>query len=261
MHNLKRVEWKIISIKKELIKIAVCDDDIRICSDIENAIIEYGNGVQEMFSVEIYYTGAALCNDLDNGEVYDVLFLDIELANSSSGVSIGHYIREKVKNEALQIVYISSHKKYALELFKVRPIDFLIKPITDEIIWKTLQLCTRLLQKAEVSFQYKQGRNLNKIPIKDILYFKSNDREIEMITTNGRKTFYGSLENIYDQLSIHRFFYVHKSYLVNYMHVSEFYYDRIHISNNDIIKIAQNRRKLVREIQKDYLLLETENVD
>ncbi|WP_312426061.1 LytR/AlgR family response regulator transcription factor [Lacrimispora sp.] len=136
-----------------------------------------------------------------------------------------------------------------------------MKPIADKVIWKTLQLCTRLLQKAEVSFQYKQGRNLNKIPIKDILYFKSNDREVEMITTNGRKTFYGSLENIYDKLSIHRFFYVHKSYLVNYMNVTEFFYDRICISNNDIIKIAQNRRKHVREIQKNYLYLEIENVD
>ncbi|MSS07205.1 response regulator transcription factor [Clostridium sp. WB02_MRS01] len=247
--------------EKELIKIAVCDDDIRICSDIENAILEYGNGMQEIFYVEVYYTGAALCNDLDNGEVYDILFLDIVLANSSSGVSIGHYIREKEKNEVLQIVYISSHKNYALELFKVRPVDFLIKPIAEKVIWKTLQLCTRLLQKAEVSFQYKQGRNLNKIPIKDILYFKSNDREVEMMTTNGRKTFYGSLENIYDQLSIYRFFYAHKSYLVNYMHVTEFFYDRICISNNDIIIIAQNRRKQVREIQKNYLYLETENVD
>lgn len=247
--------------ENELIKIAICDDDIRICSDIENAIIEYGKNVSEILTVEIYYTGTALCNDLNNGEVYDILFLDIELTNSSNGVSVGHYIREKIKNEALQIVYISSHKKYALALFKVRPTDFLIKPITEETIWKTLRLCIRLLQKSEVSFQYKQGRNLNKIPIKDILYFKSNDREIEMITVNGKKTFYGSLESIYDQLKVYRFFYTHKSFLVNYMHVSEFYYDRICISNGDIIKIAQNRRKQVREIQKNYLLMETENVD
>ena len=82
-----------------------------------------------------------------------------------------------------------------------------------------------------------------------------------MITVNGKKTFYGSLESIYDHLKVYRFFYTHKSFLVNYMHVSEFYYDRICISNGDIIKIAQNRRKQVREIQKNYLLMETENVD
>lgn len=250
-----------ISMENELIKIAICDDDIRICSNIENAILEYDKVIPEILIPEIYYTGKTLCNDLDNGEVYDILFLDIELANFSSGISIGHYIREKLKNEALQIVYVSSHKKYALELFKVRPIDFLIKPILDEIIWKTLQLCIKLLQKIEVSFQYKQGRNLNKIPIKDILYFKSIDREVEMITTSGRKFFYDSLENIYTQLSGYRFFYVHKSYLINYMHINEFYYDKIYISNDDIIKIAQNRRKQVRELQKNYLLLEMENVD
>ncbi len=247
--------------EKELIKIAICDDDIRICSEIENMIMMFGKSVPEILAVEVYYTGMALCNDLDHGEQYDILFLDIELADSSNGVNIGQYIRENLKNEAIQIIFISSHKKYALDLFKIRPIDFLIKPIADETIWETLRLCIRLLKKTEVSFQYKQGRNLNKISINDILYFKSNDREVEMITSIDKKVFYGSLECIYDQLSVYGFFYAHKSYLINYLHVREFHYDRIFISNNEVIKIAQNRRKTVREIQKKYLLMETGNAD
>ena len=65
--------------KNELIKIAICDDDIQVCSDIENAILEYGKIIPEILVVEVYYSGTALCRDLRNGELYDILFLDIEL--------------------------------------------------------------------------------------------------------------------------------------------------------------------------------------
>ena len=248
--------------KNQLIKIAICDDDIQMCSEIENAILEYDKVIPQKLNIEVYCSGGKLCNDLDRDVTFDILFLDIELTGTLNGVSIGHYIREKIKNEALKIIYISSHKKYALELFKVRPTDFLIKPITDKMVWKILKLCIELLKDNEISFQYKQGRDSNKILIKNIIYFKSNDREVEMVTTKSVITFYESLESIYAELNDYLFFYVHKSYLVNYIHVSEFFYDRVVMSNNDIIKIAQNRRKKVREIQKNNLLLEKmESVD
>lgn len=187
--------------------------------------------------------------------MYDIIFLDIEL-ESITGIEVGHYIREELHNDDSQIIYISSFTKYALELFQVRPMDFLIKPVKKERIIKSIETATKLLKKGEVCFQYKQGRDWNKIYIKDILYFKGKDREVEMITKDNVIIFYSSLEKVFEQLKNYNFFYAHKSFLINYFHVIEFFYDKLIMSNQDVIKIAQTRRREVREIQKEYLFKE-----
>ena len=147
--------------ERTLIRIAVCDDNLRISSDIEGWIMEYNKSSQANYVVEIYYNGERLCKDMDSGTMYDIIFLDIEL-ESITGIEVGHYIREELHNDDSQIIYISSFTKYALELFQVRPMDFLIKPVKKERIIKSIETATKLLKKGEVCFQYKQGRDWNK---------------------------------------------------------------------------------------------------
>ena len=130
-----------------------------------------------------------------------MFFLDIEI-EFMNGVQVGRFIREKLQDDNTLIVYMSSYTKYAMELFEVRPMDFLIKPLNEKKIIKALETGTKLLHKGEVSFQYKQGRNWNKIYIRNIIYFKAKDREVEMITQNGTITFYEALESIYEKFQI-----------------------------------------------------------
>lgn len=241
--------------EKTLIRIAVCDDNMRLCSDIEKCIFDYRENSQEFYDVEIYYSGKTIIEDLKKGIHYDMFFLDIEI-EFMNGVQVGRFIREKLQDDNTLIVYMSSYTKYAMKLFEVRPMDFLIKPLNEKKIIKALETGTKLLHKGEVSFQYKQGRNWNKIYIRNIIYFKAKDREVEMITQNGTITFYEALESIYEKLEPYKFFYAHKSYLVNYFHVSEFFYDKLLMSNGDEIGIAQTRRKAVRKIQKELLYKE-----
>lgn len=240
--------------EKELYKIAICDDDIRICTELEKSILEYARYNHKLLSVEPYYGEQKLCQDLRDGIIYDMLFIDIELGSALNGIDIGLCVRNTLKNEAMQIIYISSFESYALELFKIRPLDFLVKPISKERIYETLDTGIRLAQKNEITFQYKQGRDWNKIYIKNIIYFRSIDREVEAVTVNDNIIFYGSLEKIYEQLKTYNFFYAHKSYLINYAHVKEFFYEELIMTNDDVIKIAQPRRKKVREIHKKFLL-------
>ena len=77
-----------------------------------------------------------------------------------------------------------------------------------------------------------------------------------MVTKDSVIVFYSSLEKVFDQLKDYNFFYVHKSFLINYFHVTDFFYDKLIMSNQDIIKIAQTRRREVRQMQKEYLFKE-----
>ncbi len=65
------------------------------------------------------------------GEYFGLIFLDIEM-QYVNGIEAGKIIREKMKDELTKIVYISGSDNYAMELFQVRPLDFLIKPISKD---------------------------------------------------------------------------------------------------------------------------------
>ena len=60
-----------------------------------------------------------------------MLFLDIELI-TTDGIQVGKFIREELKNLETTIIYISSKSSYAMQLFQVQPLGFLIKPLEVE---------------------------------------------------------------------------------------------------------------------------------
>ena len=60
---------------------------------------------------------------LDKDGHIDILFLDIELFQLS-GVEVGDYIRNRLGDRKMQIIYVSGKPSYALQLFKNQPMDF-----------------------------------------------------------------------------------------------------------------------------------------
>ena len=71
------------------------------------------------------------------------------------------------------------------------------------------------------------------------------------MTIHGNKEdkFYGSLENIYLQLNKYNFLLIHKSYLINPIHVRKCTYESVEMSNHIVLPIAQSKRKEIREKQ------------
>ena len=235
-----------------MFKVAICDDQIMICSELEGMLNEYAASICENFEVEQYFTGRKLCDDLQKGIFFDLLILDIEMPEPN-GVSIGQFIRKELKNYDVGIVYISSHSSYAMELFQNRPFDFLIKPLKKEQIKKVIG---EFIENARKKFRVFQYAKKNKVFIKDILYFTIRGRVVEMVTVEGMQTFYGRLSDIYAQLGAQQFFYVNKSQIVNYNRVKEFYYDKLIMEDAEEIIISQGKRKQVLELQKEYFARE-----
>lgn len=64
----------------------------------------------------------------EDAALFHLLFMDIELGDTD-GIILGNTLREHLGNEITQIVFISYRKDYALQLFRIRPLDFLIKPM------------------------------------------------------------------------------------------------------------------------------------
>lgn len=109
------------------IKIAICDDEDEICSCIENMLEKILTDKCIEYEIDIYNSGEKLCARLEENR-YQLLLLDIEFPKMN-GIETGRYIREVKKDNITQIAYVSAKREYAMELFQVRPIDFIVKPL------------------------------------------------------------------------------------------------------------------------------------
>lgn len=231
-----------------MLRVAICDDDIKFCSYLEKelSILGMRNGIP--MESDQFYCGEILYRRLCEGSQYDVILLDIEL-NGMNGVEVGKRIRTELMNDTVQIVYISAIQSYAMELFDIRPFNFLIKPIGLEKLQEVIINVCRVLEKTNQLFEYQIGHAVHKIPLIDILYFESEEKKVKIISKKTSVGFYAKLQNIQKQLNDYGFISIHKSYLVNYQHIIRFEYDKVTMSNEDILPISQRNRKQVRKIQ------------
>lgn len=78
--------------------IAVCDDEEQIGFLLEEYIEKICVELSIEAETDVYYSGEGLCQKLESGECYDMIFLDIELANIN-GVQVGTKIRDEYHDE------------------------------------------------------------------------------------------------------------------------------------------------------------------
>jgi DNA-binding LytR/AlgR family response regulator len=234
-----------------MFRIAICDDESAVCSQIETILLNYSAANNLAIEVQVFYSGEELCKFLKSGESFDLLFLDIEL-KLINGIEVGRKIREDLDNQLMQIVYISGKDNYYLDLFEVRPMHFLPKPIKESDIIKDLRLAMKLTDRLGGIFTYKKGQQTYRIAVKDILYFESMNRQVKIVSAEGEDLFYGKLDEVYAQVAKYHFLHIHKSYIVNYYHVTKFKYEEVTMTNSEILPISQSRRKTISELQVRY---------
>lgn len=237
--------------KKMYINIAICDDEIRICNQLEEYISDFFVEQKNEFNIDIFTSGDSLCQAMQT-ESYDLIFLDIELPGNN-GVQTGDFIRNILKNNKVSIVYISANQSYAMELFEIRPINFLVKPLTDERVCKVIGTFLQLFGEKEKFFTFKVNGHIHKAALSDILYFESDKRKVTVVTVNGSYEFYDSLKNVDKQVEASCFMMIHQSILVNFDYVKLFEYDKITMTDNSVLPISQLKRTEVRESYRRYI--------
>ena len=234
-----------------MLKIAICDDEQIVCADIEKYILDFKKESGLDLEVEVFNSGIDLLKFIENENTFDLIFLDIEMQDLN-GIQVGIKLRNELEDYVTKIVYISSKDNYDRQLFEVQPMHFLSKPIDKEKIIADIKLALKILGKNGGVFSYKIGHSVHKIPVKDILYFESMDREIKLVSIKGTVYFYDTIEAVLSQVSSFQFIQIHRSFIINYAYVSKFRYEEVIMQNGERLLISQRRRKDVRDLLISY---------
>lgn len=224
-------------------RIGICDDEKNTCIEIEKMLCEYAKQSMTELESVIWHTGEALCEALKELRI-DLLFLDIELI-TTSGIAVGRYIRNELDNHEMSIAYISSKSSYAMDLFKIRPIDFLIKPIRYEDVAEIIEESLKLYRRNKLIFEYRARGIYGKVQYKDIICFSSDNKKIKIVTPDSVIEFNGRIKELLPQLP-DNFIQIHQSYIINLDHMIECTYVSVKLSGNVLLNISQPYRKEVR---------------
>lgn len=239
-------------------KAIICDDEKSTCSELEEIILKYAKEKRVPLVTEVFYSGDILLDYLKREKI-NILFLDIELPGKD-GVMVGKYIREVLEEENIFLVYISSKENYALQLFQNRPFDFLVKPIEQAKIYHVLDNICRISGKNSAEFKFQVQNSTYCILYKDILYFQSDGRKINIVMKKEVRTFYGKLNEIEEKLPENLFLRIHKLYLVNKSYVKGFTYEWVKMLNGDVLNISKINRADVRRKILESAADEFENI-
>lgn len=233
-----------------MIRVAVVDDVMAVCAQVEEYLCHIAERRGIDIEVEPYLSGERFCTALENGEVFDLIFLDIEL-QSMNGINVSKYIRDSMEDELQQIVFISAKSQYSLQLHSFHPLDFLVKDIQEEDVENVLHRFMKLKGIRNEIFECKVGADTQKIKINDIKYLTIDNRIVKVILANSQSVeYYGTLETAYnEQLKKCGFLFVHKKFIVNPDYIEIYEYDKVILSDGQVIPIGSSRRKEIRAWQ------------
>lgn len=226
-------------------RVAICDDESDVCAALAE-ILDRASGLPEL-EIASYYDGESLCKAVERGGPFDLYILDIELP-CINGVEVGRKLRNELGQEYAQLLYISGKERYAMQLFDLRPLNFLTKPFSEEKVVQCVRLAASLTERTTSFFEFKHKKQLFRVPYRELRYFESRNKHVVIHAVNTDLMMLGQLSDLKQVRDLpENFIQVHQSFLVNYEYVQRFGYQQMLLDNGTVIPISLPYRKKVQE--------------
>ena len=221
-----------------MIKIAICDDEANIRAYLSSLI-----QAQDCPCEIVEYASAGDC--LADTQKIDLLFLDIELAPSGSGLdgmALARKIRERATVTQPVIIFVTGYERYVFDAFDVGAFQYLLKPVDEE---KFAQVFARAVAQIGTTKE-KLGRvltlqsaNTSKtVPLDSIYYIESSNHKVELHLKNGEFACYAKIGDLELELQ-DQFFRIHKGYLVNLAYVAGYSKRSVTLTNGEELLLSK----------------------
>lgn len=235
-------------------QIAICDDDKGCCSQIEKWLKTYRATERMEIKMNIYYNAERLIRELRSGRCFDVIFLDIELPELS-GIEVGREIRNYLKNDFVNIVFISGKTQYCLDLFELEPLNFHHKPLVKQRIIADVEKIAERMARQQKILRYQDMGVEKAILLKDIVYVEATGKLLQVTTVSGGEiSIRDTLIHLDQMFSGFYLCQCHRSYVINMSYVDK-YQDRcFHMKNGVVIPVGKKYAEVAKGAWVEYNL-------
>ena len=177
-------------------------------------------------------------------EQCSLYFLDINLPNVN-----GLEFAKRMNKQSL-IIFTTAYSEFAVEGFNLNAVDYLLKPIDFsrfEIAVQKVQNQLLLRDRSENYIFLKQGRDIIKCNLNEVIYIKGMHEYLYWKLKNSKIITLGSLSNYATELRSNQFARIHKSYIVNLNKVDSVSSKKVSV-NNEVLPIGAKYAKEFRNL-------------
>jgi len=234
------------------INIVVCDDEniaLRItCTYIEELSKKYRIDA----NIIGFLSGEKLLEYVDNS-VIDIAFLDIDL-KGIDGISLAAKLLRK--NPKIATIFVTSHREFAYDAFKVEAFSYLTKPIDqdrlDRIFKKAILHVNDMYNRMQrVPLVITEGNVKRKINQSCIVYIERISSQSIIVTKTGNHSVYESITSLGGRLEMN-FLQINQGIIVNLDEVACIEGNNVMMKNGKIFPIGRTFCKEAKRIYLEY---------
>lgn len=236
-----------------MLHIAVCDDEPAQCALLEKLLYEWAKDSRVPIQVDCCRNGEQFFFLWEEKKDVDLLLLDIDMPGMD-GMSLAHRLREK--GGSAQIIFVTGVAERAPEGYEVEAVSYLLKPVKKDRLFTCLDRALERLKYIEPELLLEMAGETQRVRMKDIRYLEScahdtfvyTEKETEALRS---KTGIHQLEEILQKES-GMFFKLHRSYLVNLVHIAKITKKEVVLDNEERLPIARGRWEELNRIYMAY---------
>lgn len=243
-----------------MFRIAICEDE-KVILDFETSLVtKWAAGAGCLFELDTYISAEQFLFESEDKAPYDLLIFDIQMKNMN-GMELARTLRRRGCNSV--IIFITGVADYAIEGYEVGAVRYILKPVKEEIFFKTLSLVYKDCSKQEKEvFLLQAGNDISKIPFEDIVYIEARGHYVHLCgidnndnsSTNNsskNKTFEKewkcSFSSICEDFEKHKFFCLRRGFMVNLEHVLKINRTDCLLDNGETIPVARGKYQELNE--------------
>lgn len=166
-------------------KIAICDDEKMCMAQVLDVASDYAEERKDKkLEFDLYSSPEDLLGGVRSGKNYDIFVLDIVMPEMN-GIQLGQALRGMGAEG--KIIYLTSTREYALDSFRVRAFDYIMKPVEKTTFYKTMdEAIDSIAVKKDKSLIIKTKDSAARVTYDSILYAELSRRSMLLHLTDGQ---------------------------------------------------------------------------
>ena len=157
-----------------------------------------------------------------------------------NGIYVGNELKKRNKNTIIFI--ITSYSEYLDEAMRFHVFRYLSKPIDKQRLFRNLKDALDLYHSMTVQVPIETRQGVHTVPVSSIIMVETQGKKVIVHTTARDYESIHTMQYWLDQLPVNRFFQTHRSFIINYEHITNFDHMLVHLSNGQFTAYLTKRK-------------------